>query len=180
MRTTIIGFVLVSVLTLPATGFAARPGHDGDTPSGNVAPGTAIVVDPFFKETFEEVLAASPTLRDEYDRIAASPHVRVWVAPLHEGLINSTARTTFGRSSGVLMARVEVVSPLREFEFAEMLAHEFEHVLEQVEGVRLDALAGKHATGVSKFSDGAFETDRAHQVGRAAAVEVERNIGQGR
>jgi hypothetical protein len=52
----------------------------------------------------------------------------------------------------------------------ELLAHELEHVLEQVEGIDLDALAEEGEA--RRLSDGSFETARAVQAGRRVAAEV--------
>jgi hypothetical protein len=57
-------------------------------------------------------------------------------------------------------------------DFAELLAHEFEHVIEQLEGVDLRQRATEPHSGVRKVDGGAFETDRANKAGRAAALEV--------
>lgn len=54
-----------------------------------------------------------------------------------------------------------------------MLAHEFEHVLEQIEGVRLADEADLPGTGVQRVSGGAFETARARAAGKAAEAEVD-------
>ena len=55
----------------------------------------------------------------------------------------------------------------------ELIAHEFEHVLEQVDEVDLPAMAARPATGVRMVSAGRnFETDRAIVIGRQVADEV--------
>jgi hypothetical protein len=53
----------------------------------------------------------------------------------------------------------------------EWIAHEFEHMLEQIQGQRLKALAGK-VRGVWQSSAGMYETLRAIKVGRAVAAEA--------
>ena len=55
---------------------------------------------------------------------------------------------------------------------AELLAHELEHVIEQMEGVNLARLAREYAPLVSRDEVGAYETARATAAGRAAAAEV--------
>ena len=78
------------------------------------------------------------------------------------------ARAAMRRQSGAL---VSVNIHLTRFEDPiELIAHEIEHVIEQLEGVDLEAQAG---TGnVWKREDGAFETRRAIEVGRRVAREV--------
>ena len=55
----------------------------------------------------------------------------------------------------------------------ELLAHEFEHIVEQLDGVDLASWAGR--SGVRRVGgsdrDGAFETERARQIGRRVAGE---------
>jgi hypothetical protein len=86
------------------------------------------------------------------------------------------AQTEFRRlAPGVLEARIKLPTPLRDEEYAESLAHELEHVLEQVEGLDLDAAAEGRRAGVARLADGVFESERARRVGRQAALEV----GQG-
>jgi hypothetical protein len=58
----------------------------------------------------------------------------------------------------------------------ELIAHELEHVIEQLDGIDLHALASRPATGVHVCADGAFETTRAVKVGRAVAGEVRRAV----
>ena len=53
---------------------------------------------------------------------------------------------------------------------AELIAHELEHILEQLDGVDLQAQAGNGV--VWKAGDGAFETRRAIEAGRRVAREI--------
>jgi hypothetical protein len=114
----------------------------------------------------------SPTLRRQCAAIAAAAvtvHVVVHdVAPL---LDECRASGTFRRlQSGRLDARIDL--PFNR-DFPELLAHELEHVLEQIEGLRLPDLADRRVSGVKRTRAGAFETQRARDAGRAAALEVE-------
>jgi hypothetical protein len=83
------------------------------------------------------------------------------------------ARTVVERyRSGVTIAHIEI-RPLGPPE--EWIAHEFEHVLEQIEGVRLAQLAGRTA-GVWRSAPDMFETDRAMRAGRVVADEIRRRL----
>ena len=53
----------------------------------------------------------------------------------------------------------------------EMIGHEFEHVVEQIEGLDLRALARKRGSGVWELDVQVFETDRAQHAGRVVAAE---------
>ena len=54
----------------------------------------------------------------------------------------------------------------------ELVAHEFEHVIEQIEGINLRKLAGKKDSGVREVEGKAFETDRAQKAGLVVAAEA--------
>jgi hypothetical protein len=53
---------------------------------------------------------------------------------------------------------------------AELIAHEFEHIVEQLEGVNLRRLAYERSAGVYVLGHD-YETDRAHRVGLQVARE---------
>ena len=117
-------------------------------------------------------LAHSPTIRQQCLAIAAAPHVRVAVRQ-HVGRPPAGARATATITRyehGALFAEIRLPICVNQIE---MLAHELEHVLEQMEGVNLKLLSASRAGGVSRLSDGSFETARAEAAGRAAAEEVE-------
>ena len=84
-----------------------------------------------------------------------------------------TARTTMRRfSSRALLASVTIPVPLTTNEYAEFFGHEFEHIIEQIDRVDLEALTRARA-GASRLSDGAYETTRARRVGLTIADESE-------
>ena len=68
---------------------------------------------------------------------------------------------------GALAAEIEIRSVP---DLTELLAHEFEHLIEQLDGVDLPALARQGEA--RRLSDGAFETDRAIAAGHQVAGEV--------
>ena len=80
------------------------------------------------------------------------------------------ARTTFirDRTDGL---RAIIDLPV-SVDVVELLAHEFEHVVEQIEGVNLRRLARRRDSGVRMVGPGRFETDRAYRAGLEAAAEV--------
>ena len=73
--------------------------------------------------------------------------------------------------SGVILALVEL-TPFGGVE--EWIGHEFEHVLEQLDGLRLEEMADGRGN-VWRSSDNMFETERAIRAGRAVAGEVRRS-----
>lgn len=122
------------------------------------------------REFVEEMAALSPTLRRQFAVIAAAParvDVRVSGVPLPA---SSRALTTIRKyESGYLHAEISL--PVNSDQ-VELLAHELEHVVEQIERVDLTAL--ERAGQAWRDSWGVFETERAHAAGHAAADEVER------
>lgn len=58
----------------------------------------------------------------------------------------------------------------------ELVGHEFEHVIEQIEGLDLKRLARVKGSGVREAEPRVFETDRAQSAGRVVAAEVDRSV----
>ena len=83
----------------------------------------------------------------------------------------------YGRARRSLKRGLErYVDPLLLFQtrdLTELIAHEFEHVLEQLDCVDLRALA--HTGDSRQLADGAFETARAIIAGQQVAGEVVNN-----
>jgi hypothetical protein len=120
----------------------------------------------------ESMLALSATFRAQCRRIGEAPSLRV-VVRIDPTLVDRSyrAQTRFARApSGDIFARVHVGLRLNPVEW---IAHEFEHVIEQLDGVDLPALAAGR-NGVWLSTDKMFETIRAIDAGRAVAAEMER------
>ncbi|HXG68247.1 MAG TPA: hypothetical protein VNO70_24340 [Blastocatellia bacterium] len=71
-------------------------------------------------------------------------------------------------SSGVCLVTMRIFLP---GDYIEMLGHEFEHLLEQIEAVDLKAEAGKGGRVVYQNEDGFYETARAISAGRKVMAE---------
>jgi len=82
------------------------------------------------------------------------------------------ARSRLERDQGGLNAvvQIELRAPALYVEF---IAHELEHVLEQLDGTDLARLARQGLDGVVE-GEGAYETARARSVGRLVAREAMR------
>jgi hypothetical protein len=82
------------------------------------------------------------------------------------------ARSRLERDQGGLNAvvQIELRAPALYVEF---IAHELEHVLEQLDGMDLGRLARQGLDGVVD-GEGAYETARARSVGRLVAREAMR------
>jgi Tol biopolymer transport system component len=124
-----------------------------------------------FHPALERMLQSSPTFRRQCRRLAGASHLRVNVVmeelsrrPSHR------ARAGLQYRNGLLVSADIHLTPFDEPE--ELIAHEIEHVIEQLDGVDLEIHA---RVGTAwKKEDGAFETRRAIEVGGRVARDVKR------
>jgi hypothetical protein len=112
---------------------------------------------------FVALLRRSDTFRAQCERIAADPRIRVKLDIVNT-LDSGRAQTAIHRfDSGALRADVQV---LFGENYRELLAHEFEHIIEQADGVNLRQEAARGQAWL--LPSGAYETRRA----AAAGVQV--------
>lgn len=147
----------------------------------NYASATALVREPaalpsnldfsaVFRQDALTMLRLSPTFRTQCTRIARTPHLSVIVR--RSILVPADAAVTRieRRASGGLEADVQIGligDPIK------LIAHELEHVLEQLDGVDLAAMAARRDTGVyTTPKHGYFETARAIAIGERVVREV--------
>jgi len=122
-----------------------------------------------FKPYLEQMLRLSPTFRSQCQRLRARPSVRVKLRLEDlQRRPSFRARTVVERDHGVVVAADIFLYPSADA--TELIAHEIEHVLEQLDGVDLEAQAGSGY--VWKRDDGAFETRRATEAGLRVRREV--------
>lgn len=114
------------------------------------------------------LLQRSPTFQRQCERIASSPVLRVSIRMVL-ATPSGRAQTTITRyEAGAL--RAEVLIRFGE-DYYELLAHELEHVLEQVDGVVLrDEMLARRAW---LTDSGAYETRRASEAGIRARQECD-------
>jgi len=118
-------------------------------------------------------LAHSPKFRQQCRVLAAAaPRLRASVSVTYgRGISATRARTSLRQSQGgALAAEIEIRSAP---ELTELLAHEFEHLIEQLDGVDLKTLTKQGMA--HRLADGAFETARAIAAGQQVAGEVTNN-----
>ena len=115
------------------------------------------------------LIARSPTLQRQCEVIANSPHVRIAMRYANNLPWYCHARATISRQAAQL--RVVILVPVSA-ELPQLLAHEFEHVVEAIEGVDLAARARIKGSGVIEVVQGVFETARAKRIGRQAELEL--------
>jgi hypothetical protein len=114
----------------------------------------------------------SPTFRAQCERIAGAGNLSVNVR-IDPAIPSSCRAFTMinRRGRGI---RADVHLPPGS-DHSELLAHEFEHLLEQIEGLDLRRLARVKGSGVREVGYELFETDRAQAAGRVVALEAGRH-----
>jgi hypothetical protein len=115
------------------------------------------------------MLEHSPRFREQCRTLAAASRLRATVTmSQRQSTVTSRARTAFRQTEGGgLDAQIEIRSAA---DISELLGHEFEHLIEQLDGVDLSAMA--RGGEARRLTDGAFETERAIAAGHQVAGEV--------
>ena len=121
------------------------------------------------RSTIDAMLRRSPTFRRQCVRLAHASGLLVRLEGLSPHAPGGRARATIVSSGGATVATVQI-KPLESL--PELIAHEIEHVIEQLDGVDLPARAERPNSGVRRCGDGTFETTRAIHVGRIVAQEL--------
>jgi hypothetical protein len=123
------------------------------------------------RPVLEQALRRSPTFQRQLQTLLRTQRVRMSVS--YGGLRGMRlfqARSVVTHHQwGALMVDTTLFVPA---DMVELVAHEIEHVCEQIEGVDLRALAGRHDSGVYDVG-GHYETQRAITIGRRVAREVQ-------
>ena len=122
------------------------------------------------RATFERLLEHSPTLTRQCRRIGAAPHVRVVIRFAGQAASLPRARASITRyEAGALLAEIDL--PISR-DLIELLAHELEHVIEQMEGIKLADLVREGEGRAYRDAAGVYETQRAMLAGQMAATEM--------
>jgi hypothetical protein len=114
----------------------------------------------------------SPSFRAQLARIAEANNLRVTVRIDPSIPSRCRAFTIIQRRGQHIRAEIHLPP---SSDHAELLAHEFEHVLEQIEGLDLQKLARVKNSGVHEQDNAVFETDRAQAAGRIVKAETRRS-----
>ena len=132
-------------------------------------------VDAAYRPLLQWMLERSATFRRQCLRVAGNPRLTVRLYPPGTSWTRGArALTRFDRTADALVAEIHLS---RLNDEVELIAHEIEHVIEQLDEVDLHSLAELPGTGVHQtLSTGeTFETSRAAQVGLRVAREVRNN-----
>lgn len=154
-------------------GFQAVPAAGADSVPVPAPQADRWQLAPDIRARIERMRQTSPTFRQQYERLIEAP-LLLMRARIDPGLVQRSyrARTTLVRySSGLIVASVEIGPGGHQ---AEWIAHEFEHILEQLEGMDLPALATQRRPGVWYSGESMIETSRAMRAGRAVFDEMRR------
>jgi predicted ATP-grasp superfamily ATP-dependent carboligase len=141
--------------------------------AGQVEIPSNLKISSMYRELVETMLSESPTFRRQMLRIAGSHQLTVYLkmtAPQWPRDVR--AMTQFVRAgTGLLAANIEI-APLQND--VELIAHELEHVIEQLDDIDLRARARQRNSGVHDATGGGtlFETIRATRIGQQVAREV--------
>lgn len=155
-------------LTVSTVGFTDSTSPGPDRPS--IGPPTGLHVADALRPVLHHMWQTSPAFRRQCARLAeASVELTVHIG-LPDGAIGVQAMTRIKLQDGVV--RHVTVYLGRTLDRAyELLPHEIEHVLEQIDGVNLRILAFAGVLGVQAYRD-TYETSRAVAIGRLVEREV--------
>jgi hypothetical protein len=111
----------------------------------------------------------SPTFRAQCARIIAAGNLRITVVIDTNIPSHCRAFSVIQRQRDRIRAEVHLPPSTNH---SELLAHEFEHILEQIEGLDLRTLARIKGSGVREVQYDLFESDRAQSAGRIVVAEA--------
>jgi hypothetical protein len=147
----------------------------GGTPSTSICDAAAprlpasVTIQPGLEAVVQWTLENSPTFRQQCRTLEAAPHVTasVQITTRSPGSTERALTTMRRDRSGAIDARIEIRSG---GDLTELLGHELEHVIEQVDGVNLERL--ESAGQAHRLGNGSFETRRAIVAGQRVSGEV--------
>ena len=141
--------------------------HAVAPPEGWLPPN--LLVPEVMRPLLRRMWRSSATFRRQCAQLAEHPEVPIRIAldprTPHGRAVSRVHRGEAGLRASV---QIEMRDPAR---YVEYLAHELEHVLEQIDGTDRVRLARQHVDGVVNVG-GVYETARARWVGRAVAREA--------
>jgi len=136
-----------------------------------------LIVQSSYRALVEQMLRGSPAFRRQCLRISGESRLIVQLklgSPQWRSDFRATTRVTRG-GDGRMTAVIEVF-PLNDD--VELIAHEIEHVIEQLDEVDLASHAANGNTGVRLLAENVFETVRARQTGLKVTGEVRAFTGR--
>jgi len=168
-------FIAVFVLCAPL-GFAYAAGRDEAVDRLTAPDGIAAMVPANLKAPaslqpiLEEVLRRSPTFRRQMLQLRRAPRVRMAISYGNLSIwhLLRAESTMYRYEFGAMKVDTRLYTV---HDIVDVIAHELEHVCEQIEGLDVKALAHRAHSGV--YNTGAhYETQRAVLTGRQVAREA--------
>ena len=157
--------------TTAARLYVAARGYDADdvdTPN--------LAVTSMYQPLIAQMLERSPSFRRQCARLARATNLEITLRSEPRSDHHANAWTTIvRRADGTRQVTISIVTGPRTIE---LIAHEFEHVIEQIDGIDLRHKATQRASGVRTCDCGhvaMYETDRAI----AAGLQVARQVTDG-
>jgi hypothetical protein len=135
-------------------------------------------IDPALASGVQWLWSRSPTFRRQCQRIGTvdglGVHLALTPASPQPGAdaVSVVRREAAGHGVRV---QIGVSRALNQHRILELIAHELEHVVEQIDGIDLDLLTLRGVAGVYSTGDHRFETARAAAIGRRVIQEAETN-----
>jgi hypothetical protein len=149
----------------------AHNAHAGNGSIGSCSVTTSLQISSELQRPVDRMLSVSPTFVNQYCRLVRARGLLVGVRmdiELMERRLR--ARSIVRRyGSGLVVVAVAIAPGPRHEEW---IAHEFEHILEQLDGLDLSELARGRARHVWFSGPALIETHRAIQAGRTVHDEV--------
>lgn len=141
---------------------------------GGCAPGRFLVPESYLG-LLSTIWERSSTFRRQCARLRAEPAltVQLFVASSHSQSRGGAA-TLFVRLPSGLRADVHIVAGLQAAKMAELIGHELEHVIEQLDDVDLAGIARRAPATAWSSGPDTFETLRAIKTGRLVTGEFTR------
>ena len=166
--------------TLESASFTATQRYSPeDSRGGQLTVPENISVDPKYRSLLEATLSRSPFFKRQCARIANEPALTVYLNLVPTRIAGGVRGTSdiSTTSAGRIVAHVR----LHPFDHVEMIAHEFEHIIEYLDAVDLVKKSKRAGSGVRAvdFARSVFETTRARQAGLRVVEEVRNNSGPG-
>jgi predicted GNAT family acetyltransferase len=154
---------------------AAQTDEPGTQNGSCAAPLGALRVQGELQRVVHTIWHRSPTVRRQLARIASEGTLVITLGYCSNACPTGVAaRTQISLENGVLRRATVEISIEGRGAAAELVAHELEHILEQLDGVDLRKLATSRRAsdhGVREQNGSHYETERARQVGLRAAAE---------
>lgn len=130
-----------------------------------------VVMPKYLKPILQRMIERSRTFRLQCQKIGSATQLRIAIE-LVPRLSDCQCRALSNikrYGTGFVLIKIQIIVP--NIHLVEVIGHEFEHALEQIEGLDLRMLASTQSKYVYKSASGGFETKRAMRAGSTIEQE---------